>query len=215
MALPKRFTVEPIWAGCTAIVLCTGPSASLKQVRAIARARLWPESKFRVIAVNDAIYGAWWADWHHACDWSWWAEHIQHVHTFPGIKTTLAEDVPAPWVTGYLENSGNEGFDPDPSRCRTGNNSGYQAIHIAAHAGAKRIVLVGMDMKMDAQGNSHNFGEHRDGRKAHFATVMLPMFPTIVPALEERGIEVVNATPGSALTTFPMVDLDEELRKWA
>lgn len=192
----------------TAIVVCSGPSLSVRQLRAIARARNYPASKFRVIAVNDAIYGAWWADWLHSCDFTWWREHIQHVHTFPGIKTTLAEDVPAPWVSGYLENSGPEGFDEDPSRCRTGANSGYQAIHIAMHAGVNRIILVGMDMKSDPKQGSHFFGEHRGGRPVEFASLMIPKFQTLQPALDQRGISVLNATPGSALTTFPFADLD-------
>jgi len=41
--------------------------------------------------------------------------------------------------------------------------------------------------------------------------VMLPHFPTLQPALTERGIEVINCTPGSALTCFPMGNLDEVL----
>lgn len=215
MPLANRFTIEPIWKGATAIIIGGGPSLSLKQIRAIAIAKHRPASPFRVIAVNDAIFPAWYADWLHACDTTWWFQHIQSVHTFPGIRTTLAEDVPEPWVTGYLENSGENGFDPDPSCCRTGANSVYQAMCIAIHTGAKKIVLVGVDMKNSATGDQHWFGDHpmKFGNvKADYAATMIPHFKTILPALEARGVEVVNASPGSALTLFPTVDLDTVLR---
>lgn len=214
MALANRFTVEPIWAGCTAIVIAGGPSLSLKQIRAIAMARMQPGSKFRVIAINDAIYPAWFADWHHACDGVWWHNHIQTCHTFPGIKTTLAEDVPQPWVSGYLENTGCEGFDPDPSHCRTGANGAYQAMHISIHAGVKKIILAGVDMKASAAGEHHWFGSHPariTPLNADYAKTMAPHFETLKPALAERGIEVVNASPGSALAAFPLVNLEKVL----
>jgi hypothetical protein len=215
MALPNRFTIEPQWTGCRGVIIGGGPSFTLAQNRLIARARLVPSSRVRVIAVNDAIYGAWWADWHHACDTTWWREHIQSVHSFPGIKTTLAEDVPEPWVTGYLENSGDVGFDPDPSRCRTGANGVYQAICIFMHSGVKDIILVGVDMKTDDNGKNHWFGNHPQhfgSDRVDYAKQMIPKFETLLPAMEERGVKVRNASPGSALTIFPHVDLDSALR---
>lgn len=195
----------------TVIVIGSGPSLSVRQLRLIARARHQPGSQIRVIALNDAVYGAWWADWLHSCDQSWWFEHIQTVHEFSGIKTTLAEDVPRQWVDGYLENSGETGFDPDPSKCRTGGNSGYQAIHIALHTGASRIGLVGFDMKPAPNGEGHYFGEHRDGRKALHNLTMLPHFPSLLPEIERRGVHVFNCTPDSALKTFPVMSLEQML----
>lgn len=172
---------------------------------------MYPGSKIRVIAVNDAIYPFWFADWLHFCDQNWAFENIQHFHTFPGIKTTLAEDVPAAWVTGYLENSGIVGFDPDPSKCRTGGNSGYQAMHIALHAGAKTIGLVGFDMKDAPNGEGHFFGEHRNGIKSPYEVSMVPYFGTLLEEIDRRGVKVFNCNPDSALTTFPMNTLENVL----
>lgn len=221
MALPDRFTIEPVWAGVgTAVIIGGGPSLTLKQIRAIARARLTRANDFRVIAVNDAVYAAWFADWLHACDGTWWREHIFGVHAFPGIKTTLDETIPAPWVTGYLENSGNEGFDPDPSRCRTGGNGVYQAICICIHLGVKSIVLAGVDMKDSPTGEKHWFGDHpehfcgghRRAIKVDFARNMLWQFPTLLPTLAERGIEVLNINLDSALETFKKIPIEQALR---
>lgn len=211
MALAARYKIEPMWQGMTGIVIASGPSLSLRQIRLIARAKHFPGSKIRVIAVNDAVYGAWWADWLHSCDQSWWLEHIQNVHTFPGIKTTLAEDVPAPWVSGYLENTGPVGFDPDPTCCRTGGNSGYQAIHCLIHAGVQRIGLVGFDMKDAPNGEGHFFGNHKNGFNSPYHVSMLPYFPSLQEEIDRRGIEIYNVNPDSALTCFPMTSLENVL----
>ena len=215
MALANRYTISPIWPGLTGVVIAGGPSLTLKQVRAIAKARMSPSSPFRVIAVNDAIFVAWWADQLHAGDDTWWQQNIQSAHTFRGIRTTLGENVPEPWVSGYLRNTGCEGFDEDPSCCRTGGNSAYQAMSILIHAGVKKIILVGVDMKKAANGDRHWFGDHEflsaGNREIDYHRNMAKNFPTLLPALEARGVSVVNASPDSALDTFPKTDLANEL----
>lgn len=210
MALARRFTVEPIWNGRTVAVIGSGASFSTRQARALAIARNAPGSNLRIIAVNDGIFPCFFADWLHAGDQQWWYWHIQHCHAFTGTKTTLAEDVPAAWIDGYLKNTGREGFDPDPSQCRTGGSSAYQAMCIAVHTGAKRIILVGIDLH-----GPHYFGDHPDGIKSDYASTMEPQFPKIIPTLEERGIAVVNASPSTRLKCFPIVDLETELTRTA
>lgn len=211
MALARPFAVPRDWTGKTAVVIGGGPSVSARQIRAIAQARLDLSSKIRVIAVNDAVYLAWWADWLHAHDRKWWSWHIQKIHKFAGVKTTLSEDVPAPWVTGFLKNTGRLGFDPDPGNCRHGNNSGYQAIHIAMHAGVEKIILVGFDMQKAPGGESHWFGDHPIIEPAMHQITMAPSFESLVDPLAVLGISVINASPGSALATFPMAELESLL----
>lgn len=214
MALGNRFTIEPIYAGRTVIIVAGGPSLTLEQTRMVARARHVPNSNVRVVAINDAIYPCFWADWLHACDLEWWQRHIQHVHTFPGIKTCVQDDVPAPWISGYLQDTGPQGFDPDPSTCRTGGNSLYQAMHCMIHAGAAKIILVGADMKYGDGDRKHWFGDHEGPTghvSANFTQLVIPHFATLVPALEERGVQVINANQGSALQTFPKMELAQAL----
>lgn len=165
--------------------------------------------RIRVLVVNDAVYPLWGADWLHACDRKWWAWNILAVARFPGIKTTMASDVPAPWVDGALIDTGISGFDPEPSHCRTGGNSGYQGIHIAMAAGAAKVVLVGMDMHR--RDGDHFFGAHRDNIASHHATTMIPYFESLVPAARSMGVEILNATPGSALQAFRFTELEREL----
>jgi hypothetical protein len=39
--------------------------------------------------------------------------------------------------------------------------------------------------------------------------LFIPAFETLVDPLAELGIEIVNCTPGSALETFPVANIDE------
>jgi hypothetical protein len=208
---PKLFKVPRCWPGKTAIIVAGGPSLTLRAVRAIAVARTDIADRFRVMAVNDAVFPCWWADWLHACDAEWWNANVVSVGEFSGIRTTLTEKIPGAWVSGYLRNSGVYGFDDDPSSCRSGWSSAYQAMHIAIQTGVKRIILVGVDMKRIG-GQSHWFGEHAFPSRSDYANAMIPAFRTLVPALEENGIDVVNTSMESALPDFPKKELEEVLR---
>lgn len=125
-----------------------------------------------------------------------------------------------------------EGLSLDPLWIRGGGNSGYQAVNLAVHLGAKKIVLIGFDMK-GSGGKVHWHDAHppgmnnpRDGRfivvptadggtqrifsKGNFEN-WCETFATAVPDLERAGVEVVNATEVSALTVFPMARLEDVL----
>ncbi len=81
-----------------------------------------------------------------------------------------------------------------------GNNSGYQAINLAYHFGAKRIILLGYDMT--GQGN-HWFGKHEGpglSRNTNYESYV-QHFETIKP--ESYGIEIVNCSRITALNCFP------------
>ena len=201
------YRVDRLWTGLTAVIIGGGPSLSLAQVQTIARAKL--SGGVRVVAVNNAVYVAWWADWLHGCDFKWWREHIQQVQHFTGVRTTLDPTVPDLWKVGLLRNTGRDGFDADPANCRHGSNGVYQAMHCLIHADVRRIVLVGVDMKRDGERTHWHDGHGAD--HVDYATVMAPHFETLKPALVERRIKVFNASPGSALEAFPKVSLEEAL----
>lgn len=203
------FTDLPDWTGRTVVIIGGGPSLTLKQVRHVAMARL--NNKCRVIAVNDAAFVAWWADWLHGSDFKWWNWNRTIAPKFPGIRTTLCDTVPAPWVTGRLISTGDTGFDVTPGNVRHGSNGVYQAMHCTIKTGVKKIVLVGVDMRPAESGETHWHGRHQDGIVTDYAETMIPKFETLKPALLKYGVKVVNCSPGSALRAFRTGDLQEEL----
>lgn len=109
-----------------------------------------------------------------------------------------------------LRHSGRDGISSDPGVLRTGTNSGHMAIGIAALAGATRIVLLGYDAKAAEDRRKHWFGDHPDKTGPMFGE-MVRCMRTAAPALAELGIEVLNATPGSAVDCFPSVSLEAAL----
>lgn len=84
-----------------------------------------------------------------------------------------------------------------------GGNSGFQAVNLAAQAGASRIVLVGFDLSL-ARG-VHWHGKHGAGLNNPSAVNMERWradLDAAAPMLSALGVEVLNASPHSSLTAF-------------
>ena len=142
----------------------------------------------------------------------WWRWH-QGAMTFRGRKYALeASDRRWPEGAGIqvLKNTGERGLELDPTGLRHGRNSGYQAINLAVHLGAARIVLLGYDMQAARSGRSHYFGDHPDRSKPSFSACLM-LFETLVEPLQRLGIAIVNCTRETALTAFPRQSLREAL----
>jgi hypothetical protein len=197
-------SVPRLWAGSTVVCLATGRSLTSADVSYV-------QGKARVIAISDAYQLAPWADVLYACDSKWWHWHKRKgAWEFPGMKfgcmhknATHAPDHPAGVVV--LRSTGRTGLETDPRYVRDGGNSGYQAIHVAVHLGASRIVLLGYDMH-----GSHFFGSHQDHSRPSFGSC-LAAFATLVEPLRAAGVEVVNCTRKTALEAFPRLSLEEAL----
>lgn len=190
------------------VCVASGPSLTLHQVRAIARAKA--AGKCHVIAVNDSVYPCWFADYVYACDNAWW-EANGPLSDFPGQRVTLlTEKEPAPLFPGIfgLRHTGVSGFDPQRGMCRSGGNSGYQAVHMAANMGFRDIILVGYDFSADGA-RRHWFGLHEGGMDKHSDTNQwLVEFRGLTDILSERGMKVRNATIMTRITWLEQASLE-------
>ena len=109
------------------------------------------------------------------------------------------------WVTPARQEYGAERV-----RFKHGGNSGAGAISLAAHWGAKRIILLGYDCKFAADGKRHWHGDHPKGlgncnSLPRFAAQFLEISKHVA------GVQIVNATRDTALTIWPRVPLEEAL----
>jgi len=208
-------SVPRLFPGQTICCIASGPSLTLEDC---ARVR----GRMPVVVVNSALEFAPWADVLHACDFKWWRWH-KGAPAFAGLKFTLAEAAAEafPDVT-RLRNTGDEGLELDPTGIRTGKNGGYQAVNIAVHLGASRILLLGYDMKVGPKDRKYCHADHpgdvidkkKDlerfrNRLAGFRT----RFETIVAPLKTAGVEVVNCSRSTALRCFPQRPLEEALER--
>lgn len=193
-----------LWRGATAVVLATGESLTPDVVAAVSVAHA--RGGCVAIAVNDAYRVAPWANMLYAADGLWWDVHWpKGAGDFAGFKVTAQPQVRFPVMV--VESSGHRGYDERPGFIRTGNNSGYQAIHVAAQMGARKIVVCGIDMQ-----GAHFFGLHsRPLRNTGNFTSYIERFRDLAPPLAARGIDVVNVSPRSALDAFRRGDLATEL----
>lgn len=198
--------VEKAWSGETVFVIATGPSLTEEAVEKVRASGL------HTIGVNDAYRRAPFLDVLYFADSKWYDWHKEALKAFPGDLLTI-------WASGnrvedprvhIIRNAGGGGLSLKPDALCTGSNSGYQALNLAVLAGPARIALLGFDAKRAADGKKHFFGEHPDKTEPPYAA-MKQTFPSTLPVLKKLGISVVNCTPGSALTCFPIVPLESVL----
>lgn len=204
-----RWRVEPVFAGRTIAVLGAGPSLTAADIERV-RSAGWP-----MVAVNNAHELAPDAAVHFFTDVRWhrWYGQSAAYRAFRGIRATLEN-----WRIAAsdpdlraLINHAREGLCFTPGRICNGGSSGYAAMNLALQLGAARLVLLGFDMRPAPDGRTHFFGDHPTATPPEVYALMLSYFPTMLPELKARGIEVINATPGSALTAFQVRPLSELL----
>ncbi len=195
-------TVPRIWGGQTVVLLASGPSLCQDDVTLC-------QGRAQVIAVKDAIQLAPWADGLYGCDASFWARH-QGLPAFLGFKYSI-DPRAARWAT-VLQNTGERGLETDPTGLRTGRNSMYQALNLAVHLGASRILLLGLDMGHSPCSPKYFFGNRpSDQQQCSPWASMLALWPTLVAPLAALGVTVINCSRITAVTCFPRLPLAEAL----
>jgi hypothetical protein len=186
------------WRGQTVFVLASGPSLTTTDVEAVrAYATRY---KCPVVVTNTTFRLAPWADLLFFYDRKWWKVHGTEVEkTFKGVCATVSQI-----TTEKVFSLQGTGFNAY-------RNSGGGAISFALAAGAKRVVLVGLDGKYAADGRRHWHEQHPGLGDA----VSLPRFIKYFPALADEaarlGVVVLNASRDTGLTCFPRVCLDDVL----
>ena len=203
---PRRkafWTVPELWPGGTCYILGGGPSLSL-----VSLERLHDR---RVIAVNNAYQLGDWIDVMLYGDCRWLKWHEKALLDFPGLKVTSCNShKDKPGIKAVKRHTLPFGITREPDRLNWNLSSGACAIGLAVRFGVKKIVLLGFDMRIvDDKTNWHK--EHQDGRKKNPYERFLKPFPMIARDLEQLGVECVNATPGSALESFPIVEPESVL----
>lgn len=195
------------FSGQTTLVFATGPSLP----------GLWAgrRSDLPKIAVNDSWQIVRGADILYASDMKWYVYHKGVPGFRGGLKVcygaTPFDDV----VCVQGSRKGARGYDPELGYVCHGSNSGHAAVHLAAQLGANPIVLVGFDMRL-VNGKQHYFGKHPvQIRNASNYIAWCHNYRRLGQELAPHGIEILNATPGSALTCFRQVRLEDVLERKA
>jgi len=134
------------------------------------------------------------------------------LRKFHGIVATNTEKaVRGSWVKRLVRRP--RGLRREPWMCAWNGNTGAAAVNVALHTGAKKIVLVGFDMKLSPEGIANYHPNLKDKPNEEVYPRFIAGFENLKMSLREmyQGVVVVNATPGSAMSTFPVMSLDEAL----
>lgn len=212
--LPQAVTPSPFpdWRGRTCVVAASGPSLTDAQAEAIEANQqctcIVTNTSYQKFLAPDVVYG---------CDFLWWKVNMQAVkdhYRGNSFVRYWTQDRAAAERFGlnYVRHESREGLGR--TALRTGGNSGYGAVNLAYLFGAKRILLIGFDMKEGPKGEKHWHPDHPKPlvQKQQFHE-WIHKFKALADDLKAAGVEVINCTPGSALKCFPTGDLETELTK--
>jgi hypothetical protein len=170
-----------------------------------------------VIGVNVAFLIGTWIDMVFFGDSNFFSKNQIQLAQFPGLRVSSHSVTKAPYWVKYLRLDVNHyyGISSDPTKVSWNGNSGAAAISIAANAGAKRIFLLGFDMKLGESQDQHWHDLYGRGKIEGKRVNKLPFgkhligFPQIAKDAKKRGIEIINVNPDSAIKDFRKVSMTE------
>lgn len=216
--------VPLLWPGETVVIAASGPSLTASQLEHVRGGQ--KRGLCRLIVINNTWRLAPWADLLYAADARWWEEERKwsaaapdrpQIEKFAGIKVAVAEaeKISLPGVHRMPGLDSKAGISLDPNRLHWGRNSGFQGLGLSAFlAGPGRRILIGFDFRPGPGGRLHHHADHPtplNNPDPDSLTSWARLFEPTVPQFKELGIEVINCSPGSALTCFPMARLEDVL----
>jgi len=196
-----EWTAPRIWPDSTVYILGGGPGLLKVDLSLI-------HDEFCIGVNNSAFLG----DWVDVCwfgDMKWWEWHRERLKEFKGIIATCNMKLKKWPQLKRLIRGKPQGMDERPTHVSWNRNSGASAINLAYHLGASRVVLIGFNMqRVDGKKNWHD--DHAEKPHDPFARHLKP-FGHIARDAMRLGLEIINATPGSALKHFPIMSLADLL----
>jgi hypothetical protein len=196
------WTIEPGWVGETAFIVGGGPS-----LRGVDLSVLKGQ---RVIAINSSYEAVPFADFLIFSDYRWWDHHQSRMGNFSG-RIVCASRTPSDARLLMVKRKIPPGLD-QPNDCLPVQfTSTTGAMALAIKLGAKKLVLLGIDGRNDADGKTHHHKSHPwqivPGWEQKHRTDLEKM----VHPLKTLGIQVVLATPSVYEDLWPRVELSNLL----
>lgn len=191
----------------TAVILGSGPSLTAEQIdaaRVSGHFTIVVNATYKVMLDANVLYGG---------DFMFWKAYMADVRkVFKGALWTQDASVAARWQINRIRGTNRDGLGLN-NAIHLNGNSGAQAINLAFLWGYKRVVLLGFDMKFGPGGERHHHTDHpAPCVQSQVFFEWIHKIDRMARDLRLQNIEVLNATPGSALKCFPMVNYREVLQ---
>jgi len=175
-----------------------------------------------VIGINIAFMIGDWMDIIFFGDNGFFLKYQELLANHPALRVTctnIETARSANWVKVLdKDNDHVKGISQNPKLVSWNGNSGAAAISLAAHTGAKRIILVGFDMNLGEDMSQHWHDEYErgkintpDSQKRWQPTIERHQrgFEQIAIDAKKMGIEILNASPTSEINLFPKYTVKE------
>lgn len=211
----------------TAVILATGPSLTAEVIETAKRGQ--ELGQWSLFGMNHVWRDFPALDVFLACNIEYYETHWHR-----GLREHRAEkwhwdlDTCIKFGLNYIPGKWKDGFSKDPSCIHYGHSSGFQVPQLAYHSGFRRILLCGYDMRYasDYDGKNHRigsaprhyFGEYEDPALNHWPSVKVKdgVHVELIEQFEKvkrinTDVEIINCSPGSAMTCFPLSTLKEML----
>jgi hypothetical protein len=201
----------------TVCCIGTGPSLTMQQVE-IAR-----QKGFTLAGCNSTALDVADLSVLYACNYEWWVHFWESVKDHPAEKWTTSREASKRFGVNWIAETNKPGLSTDPKLVHHGHGSGYTLLNLVYLMGAERIVLLGYDLKYarDYDPKScypggtprHYFGEYPSGLmhwpservKNGVHEELIGLYKSVT---KQGLVEIVNATPDSALECFPKVPIE-------
>jgi hypothetical protein len=192
----------------TVVCIGTGPSLTREQIDS-ARGK-----GFRLFVCNNAYQMAPDAELLYAVNSEWWDCYHDEVRWLSAEKWTTNRKAADQYRLNWIAEKNAPGLSLDPDVIHHGHGSGASLVSMAHKKGAKRILLLGYDLKYapDYDGRTmragstprHFFGEYPKSMQ-HWPSVQVRQGVHVelvewYRSVHEQGlVELINCSPGSAL----------------
>lgn len=211
MQVASFHSFEQDWYRDTALVLGNGPSLLSFPQSLLARPRA------RTLVANGGYLYLPGADVLMCTDKRWLAAHTADLtgYTGPMIVVTRPEVLPDNFVDPRMvfvrrRFIGDARSDPFARRdtLAEGWNSTSTNISLAIVRGARRIILLGVDLQPGTDGRRRIYDESRDNLKVATARYARQISHLTLQAqwVRRKGVKVINCSPRSGLTCYPYAD---------
>lgn len=202
-----RWKPSRIWDGQDVYIIGGGPSLQkfnwdiLKDKRSVGCNQAFLHG-YRICEI--CIFG----------DLTWWENFKDSLGFFKGLVVTNApklKESDCEWLLWMRRVS--RGLDTEALAWN--GNTGASAINLALILGAKRVFLLGFDMKKGNDGENNWHPYHKDDPGIDIYDGFLKGFEDVARDLPLKfsGCEIINVTNDSDLNLFPKVSPTEHFKK--
>lgn len=173
------------------------------------------KSHWPVIGVNDAFKLGDFIDfiWFGDQRWYEWNRDLLIEQCKLGRVYTCAESIEDDPMIRCFKRGKPLGIETSLNQVSWNRASGASAINFSYHLGARKIILIGFDLKRGSNGETHWHDYHKTKDKdidTLFLRYLEP-FKKIKEDADKLGIEIINVNPDSAIQEFPKMSIKEAL----